>query len=246
MLVQVITLFGEMFSAITEYGVTGRAAKNGLWRLETLNPRQFADNRLGYIDDKPFGGGAGMVMQAPPIQAALNVAFAKAGTQKAIYLSPQGVPLTHDKTLELSQQNHLILLCGRYEGIDERILQANDIEEISVGDFVVSGGELPAMMLIDAVLRHRPNVLGDEQSAQQDSFCGGLLDYPHYTRPVEFNGLKVPDVLLSGNHQEIAKWRHTQSLLRTKERRPDLWVRHSLTPQEIQLLQESNGESILD
>lgn len=246
MLVQVITLFGEMFSAITEYGVTGRAAKNGLWQLETLNPRHFADNRLGYIDDKPFGGGAGMVMQAPPIQAALNVAFAKAGTQKAIYLSPQGVPLTHDKTLELSQQNHLILLCGRYEGIDERLLQANDIEEISVGDFVVSGGELPAMMLIDAVLRHRPNVLGDEQSAQQDSFCGGLLDYPHYTRPVEFNGLKVPDVLLSGNHQEIAKWRHTQSLLRTKERRPDLWVRHSLTPQEIQLLQESNGESILD
>ena len=238
MLVQVIKLFGEMFSAITEYGVTGRAAKNGLWQLETINPRQFADNRLGYIDDKPFGGGAGMVMQAPPIQAALNAAFAKAGTQKAIYLSPQGVPLTHDKTLELSQQNHLILLCGRYEGIDERILEANDIEEIAVGDFVVSGGELPAMMLIDAVLRHRPSVLGDEQSAQQDSFCSGLLDYPHYTRPVEFNELKVPDVLLKGNHQEIAKWRHKQSLLRTKNRRPDLWARYSLTPQEVQLLSE--------
>lgn len=249
MLVQVITLFGEMFSAITEYGVTGRAAKNGLWQLETINPRQFADNRLGYIDDRPFGGGAGMVMQAPPIQAALNVAFEKSGTKKAIYLSPQGVPLTHEKTLELSKQNHLILLCGRYEGIDERILQENDIEEIAIGDFVVSGGELPAMMLIDAVLRHRPNVLGDEQSAQQDSFCSGLLDYPHYTRPVEFNGQKVPDVLLTGNHQEIAKWRHTQSLIRTKKRRPDLWARHCLTPQEVQLLSEhekSNEQSILD
>lgn len=238
MLIQVITLFAEMFTALTEYGVTGRAAKNGLWQLSCINPRDFADNRLGYIDERPFGGGPGMIMQAPPIQRAINQAISCVDDKRVIYLSPQGLPLTHEKTIELSKRDSLILLCGRYEGIDERIMLANDVEEISIGDFVVSGGELPAMVLIDAVLRHCAGVLGDEQSAQEDSFCDGLLDCPHYTRPTEFNGLEVPPVLLSGNHGEIAKWRKKQSLLRTRERRPDLWGRYVLTPQESRLLNE--------
>lgn len=242
MYVQVITLFPEMFDALSAHGVTGRAIKQGLWQLDTLNPRQFADNKLGYIDDRPFGGGPGMIMQAPPVQAALDAAQARAAGATVICMSPQGTPLTHDKTVALAQQDNLIILCGRYEGIDERIFLRNDIEEISVGDFVVTGGELPAMLLIDAVLRHRPQVLGDERSAQEDSFGNGLLDCPHYTRPVEFNGLTVPKVLLSGNHAEIAKWRLTQSLLRTQARRPDLWEKRSLTPQESRLLQENLSE----
>ncbi|MDO5685986.1 MAG: tRNA (guanosine(37)-N1)-methyltransferase TrmD [Neisseria sp.] len=242
MYIQAITLFPEMFAALTEYGVTGRALKQGLWRFDALNPRRFADNKLGYIDDRPFGGGPGMIMQAPPLQAALDAARQQAENAVTIYLSPQGKPLTHDMTVALAQQENLIVLCGRYEGIDERLFARNAIQEICIGDFVVSGGELPAMMLIDAVLRHRPQVLGDERSAQEDSFGNGLLDCPHYTRPVEFCGLGVPEVLLSGNHAAIAQWRLKQSLQRTRTRRPDLWERRSLTPQESRLLQEILSE----
>lgn len=223
--IQVITIFPEMFAALTDFGVTGRALKQKLWQFSSINPRRFANNELGYIDDRPFGGGPGMIMQAPPLQAALDYAKQQDSSAKVIYLSPQGKPLNHEKVLSLAQEKALILLCGRYEGIDERILQHNEIEEISIGDFVVSGGELPAMMLIDAVLRHQPQVLGDERSAKEDSFCHHLLDCPHYTRPVEFAGLTVPEVLLSGNHAEIAKWRLEQSQQRTKQRRPDLWQR---------------------
>lgn len=223
--IQVITIFPEMFVALTDFGVTGRALKQKLWQFSSINPRRFANNELGYIDDRPFGGGPGMIMQAPPLQAALDYAKQQDSSAKVIYLSPQGKPLNHEKVLSLAQEKALILLCGRYEGIDERILQHNEIEEISIGDFVVSGGELPAMMLIDAVLRHLPQVLGDERSAKKDSFCQQLLDCPHYTRPVEFAGLTVPEVLLSGNHAEIAKWRLEQSQQRTKQRRPDLWQR---------------------
>ena len=249
MLIQAVTLFPEMFRSIVEYGVTGRARKQNLWQFSAINPRQFADNKLGYIDDRPFGGGAGMVMMAEPLCRAVE--FAKQSSLQpawVIYLSPQGAPLTHKKVVELSQLSHLVLLCGRYEGVDERVLQSCVDEEISIGDFVVSGGELPAMMLMDAVLRFVPDVLGDMASAEQDSFADGLLDYPHYTRPAEFQGMGVPEVLTSGNHALIAEWRLEQSLRRTLMRRPDLLEKRDLLPQEIRLLdkirQESNGESI--
>ena len=244
MKIQAVTLFPEMFDSITEYGVTGRAKKQGLWQFDAINPRRFADNKLGYIDDRPFGGGPGMIMMAPPLAAAIETARkAQAGQQsKVIYLSPQGAPLSHDKAIELAQLSDLILLCGRYEGIDERLLQSSVDEEISIGDFVVSGGELPAMMLMDAVLRLVPGVLGDQQSAEQDSFANGLLDCPHYTRPLEFQGMTVPEVLRSGNHGLIAEWRLKQSLQRTLARRPDLLAKRDLIPQEARLLQQIREE----
>lgn len=244
MKIQAVTLFPEMFDSITEYGVTGRARKQGLWQFDAVNPRRFADNKLGYIDDRPFGGGPGMIMMAPPLAAAIDSARrAQAGQNgRVIYLSPQGAPLTHDKVFELAQLSDLILLCGRYEGIDERLLINSINEEIGIGDFVVSGGELPAMMLMDAVLRLVPGVLGDQQSAEQDSFANGLLDCPHYTRPLEFQGLPVPEVLRSGNHGLIAEWRLKQSLQRTLARRPDLLAKRDLIPQEARLLQEIREE----
>ena len=244
MKIQAVTLFPEMFDSITEYGVTGRARKQGLWQFDAVNPRRFADNKLGYIDDRPFGGGPGMIMMAPPLAAAIDSARrAQAGQNgRVIYLSPQGTPLTHDKVLELAQLSDLILLCGRYEGIDERLLTNSVDEEIGIGDFVVSGGELPAMMLMDSVLRLVPGVLGDQQSAEQDSFANGLLDCPHYTRPLEFQGLPVPEVLRSGNHGLIAEWRLKQSLQRTLARRPDLLAKRDLIPQEARLLQQIREE----
>ena len=246
MYIQAITLFPEMFQSITEYGVTGRAHQQGIWQFRAINPRQFADNKLGYIDDRPFGGGVGMVMMAEPLFKAIECAKQHSGSLKparVIYLSPQGAPLTHRKVVELSQLNNLILLCGRYEGVDERVLQTSVDEEISIGDFVVSGGELPAMMLMDAVLRFVPDVLGDMDSAIQDSFADGLLDYPHYTRPTEFQGMSVPDVLKSGNHALIAAWRLEQSLRRTLMRRPDLLDGRDLLPQEARLLDKIRQES---
>ncbi|WP_274585669.1 tRNA (guanosine(37)-N1)-methyltransferase TrmD [Neisseria leonii] len=241
--IQAVTLFPEMFAAITGYGVTGRALKQGLWRFGTVNPRQFADNKLGYIDDRPFGGGPGMIMMAPPLHAAIDQAKqAAGGAAHVIYLSPQGRPLTHSRAAELAQTDNLILLCGRYEGIDERLLQHSVDEEIGIGDFVVSGGELPAMMLMDAVLRLVPGVLGDMQSAEQDSFSDGLLDCPHYTRPLEFQGMGVPEVLRSGHHGLIAQWRLKQSLSRTLARRPDLLAGRTLIPQEARLLAEIEQE----
>lgn len=244
MKIQAITLFPEMFESITQYGVTSRALKQGLWQFDSINPRRFADNKLGYIDDRPFGGGPGMIMMAPPLQAAIDAAKENlSGNQPVvIYLSPQGMPLTHQKVAEFTQMSDLILLCGRYEGVDERILSTSVDQEISIGDFVVSGGELPAMMLMDAVLRLIPGVLGDSQSAEQDSFADGLLDCPHYTRPLEFRGMGIPDVLRSGNHGLIAKWRLKQSLQRTLLRRPDLLEKRNLIPEEIRLLQEIEEE----
>ncbi|MCF7529737.1 tRNA (guanosine(37)-N1)-methyltransferase TrmD [Neisseria lisongii] len=239
MLIQAITLFPEMFDSITGHGVTGRANKQNLWRFQSINPRQFADNKLGYIDDRPFGGGPGMIMMAPPLQKAVEAAKnAAAEKARVIYLSPQGRLFNQQKAQELAQLPHLILLCGRYEGIDERLLQSSVDEEISMGDFVVSGGELPAMMLMDAVLRLIPGVLGDIRSAEQDSFSDGLLDCPHYTKPLEFQGMGVPEVLRSGNHGLIAEWRLKQSLQRTLERRPDLLEKRRLIPKESRLLQE--------
>lgn len=240
--IQAITLFPEMFTALTGSGITGRAYKHGKWQFTAINPRQYADNSLGYIDDRPFGGGPGMIMMAPPLQSAINAAKETCPQGKLIYMSPQGKPLTHAQVANLANEPALIVLCGRYEGIDERILSGNNITEISIGDFVVSGGELPAMMLMDAVIRLLPGILGDERSAVEDSFVNGLLDCPHYTRPVEFCQQTVPDVLRSGNHALIAQWRLTQSLKRTLTRRPDLLVNRVLTPQESSLLQKIKQE----
>ena len=241
MYIQAVTLFGEMFRSITDYGVTGRALQRGLWHFNSINPRQFADNKLGYIDDRPFGGGPGMIMMAEPLQSAIDAAKAQ-HNGKVVYLSPQGSPLTHQKAAELAKLDSLILVCGRYEGIDERLLSSAIDEEISIGDFVVSGGELPAMMLMDAVLRLIPGVLGDADSAGQDSFANGLLDCPHYTRPIKFQGMTVPAVLRSGNHALIAEWRLEQALRRTLQRRPDLVAGRALTPEESRLLQKIQQE----
>jgi tRNA (guanine-N(1)-)-methyltransferase len=241
MYIQAVTLFSEMFRSITDYGITGRALQRGLWHFNSINPRQFADNKLGYIDDRPFGGGPGMIMMAEPLQSAIDAAKAQ-HNGKVVYLSPQGSPLTHQKAAELAKLDSLILVCGRYEGIDERLLSNAIDEEISIGDFVVSGGELPAMMLMDAVLRLIPGVLGDADSAGQDSFANGLLDCPHYTRPIEFQGMTVPAVLRSGNHALIAEWRLEQALRRTLQRRPDLLAGRALTPEESRLLQKIQQE----
>ena len=241
MYIQAVTLFGEMFRSITDYGVTGRALQRGLWQFNSINPRRFADNKLGYIDDRPFGGGPGMIMMAEPLQSAIDAAKAQ-HNGKVVYLSPQGSPFTHQKAADLAKLDGLILVCGRYEGIDERLLNSAIDEEISIGDFVVSGGELPAMMLMDAVLRLIPGVLGDADSAGQDSFANGLLDCPHYTRPIEFQSMTVPAVLRSGNHALIAEWRLEQALRRTLQRRPDLLAGRALTPEESRLLQKIQQE----
>lgn len=231
-----------MFEALTHEGVIAKALQSGIWRLDVINPRQFADNALGYIDDRPFGGGPGMVMMAGPLIKAIEEAKKNCPNAKVIYPSPQGVAFDHAKANQLSlAQDGLILLCGRYEGIDERVFDYID-EEISIGDFVVSGGELPAMMLIDAALRLKSGVLGDDQSAEQDSFASGLLDYPHYTRPAEFQGKKVPEVLTSGNHALIAKWRLNESLRRTLVRRPDLLANVDLTKEASGLLKKLQEE----
>lgn len=247
MQIHAITLFPEMFAAVTDFGVSSRAHKQGIWQFRAINPRSFTQDVHKTVDDRPFGGGPGMVMLAEPLNQAIETAKneqkqQRDATPKVIYLSPQGVPFTHAKAEELAQESGLILLCGRYEGIDERLLESQVDEEICVGDFVVSGGELPAMMLIDAVLRLKEGVLGDTQSAEQDSFANGLLDCPHYTRPTEFNGMKVPEVLLSGNHALIANWRLTQSLKRTLSRRPDLLANRHFTKQESRLLAQIQEE----
>lgn len=221
---QVITLFPEMFTALTESGVSRRALNKGLYELTTWNPREFTHDRHKTVDDRPYGGGPGMVMMYQPLKQTIDAIQTKAnGPTHRIYLSPQGAPLTQQKAQSLAELDDITLLCGRYEGIDERLLATEVDEEISVGDFVVSGGELPAMMLMDAVIRLLPGALGHQQSAQQDSFSDGLLDCPHYTRPEEIAGLSVPKVLLEGNHAKIDAWREQQKQLRTAQRRPDLW-----------------------
>ncbi|KWR90897.1 tRNA (guanosine(37)-N1)-methyltransferase TrmD [Cupriavidus sp. IDO] len=223
----VITLFPEMFRALTDWGITSRAAKQQRYALRTWNPRDFTTDNYRTIDDRPYGGGPGMVMLAKPLEDALDaasVAQSQAGVVQphVVLMSPQGATLTHDKVMELAQRPGLVLLCGRYEAIDQRLIDRRVDEEISLGDFVLSGGELPAMALIDAVVRHLPGVLGDAQSAVQDSFVNGLLDCPHYTRPEEYEGVRVPEILLGGHHAEIEKWRRRQALANTARKRPDL------------------------
>lgn len=233
----VITLFPEMFRAVTDFGVTGRAVKNGLLEVQTWNPRDFTHDRHNTVDDRPYGGGPGMLMMVQPLRDAIHAAKAAAGEgAKVIYLSPQGRKLTQQGVSELAQSSKLILVCGRYEGIDERIIQTEVDEEWSIGDYVLSGGELPAMILIDSVSRLVPGVLGKQASAEQDSFSDGLLDCPHYTRPECLDGLDVPAVLLSGNHEQIRRWRLQQSLIRTLQRRPELFENLALTDEQTTLL----------
>lgn len=234
-----ITLFPEMFSGVTQWGVTGRAYERGLWQLELVNPRDFASDRHGTVDDRPYGGGPGMVMQAPILDAALSQARSQlAAPAKVIALTPQGRVFDDGLARELAGAGPLIFVAGRYEGIDERFLQRSVDLEVSLGDFVVSGGEIPAMAVIDALVRLLPGVLGHADSAQEDSFAEGLLDCPHYTRPEVYQGDPVPPVLLSGDHGAIARWRRAQALVRTLERRPDLLSSEQLDEQDRALLTE--------
>jgi tRNA (guanine37-N1)-methyltransferase len=237
----VITLFPEMFGAVTASGITSRALEKGLWSLQTWNPRDFTSDSYRTIDDRPYGGGPGMVMLAEPIEGTLN-AVKSSGGGRVIYLSPQGRKLDHRKVMELSQQSSITLLCGRYEGVDERLLERRVQEELSIGDFVLSGGELAAMALIDAVVRQLPGALGDDASAVEESFADGLLDCPQYTRPETYRGAKVPEVLLSGHHENIRRWRLKQALGRTWLRRPDLLAARKLSEAEQKLLEEFQQE----
>lgn len=223
----VVTLFPEMFRAITEWGITSRATKQGRFGLRTWNPRDFTTDNYRTVDDRPYGGGPGMVMLAKPLEAAISAAKAAQAGQgvsgiRVVMMSPQGAPLDHERVMRFAHEPGLVLLCGRYEAIDQRLIDRCVDEEVSLGDFVLSGGELPAMALIDAVVRQLPGVLGDAQSAVQDSFVDGLLDCPHYTRPEEYEGMRVPDVLLGGHHAEIEQWRRKEALRNTFAKRPDL------------------------
>ena len=223
----VVTLFPDMCSALTGSGVTRRAFDENRCSLTLWNPRDFTEDRHKTVDDRPYGGGPGMVMMVPPLKDAIVAARKRqfcSGVEKSrvIYLSPQGKPLNHAKVMELSQLDGLILLCGRYEAVDQRLIDRYVDEEISLGDFVLSGGEIPAMGLMDAVIRQLPGVLNDGLSAVEDSFVSGILDCPHYTRPPEVDNIPVPEVLLGGNHAEVARWRRRQALLMTQQKRPDL------------------------
>lgn len=238
MRIGVVTLFPEMFRALTEYGVTGRAVRNGLIEVSCVNPRDFAHDRHRTVDDRCYGGGPGMLMMVQPLRDAIHAAKAAGEGGKVIYLSPQGRRLDQKLVQQLAREPRLILVAGRYEGIDERVIQTEIDLEVSVGDYVLSGGELPAMTLIDAVSRLVPGVLGKQESAEQDSFTDGLLDCPHYTRPEILDGLTVPEVLLSGNHAAIRRWRMVQALGRTWERRPDLIEGLALTGEQEELLAE--------
>jgi len=223
----VVTLFPDMFAAITQSGITRRAFEQKKCVLELWNPRDFTTDNYRTVDDRPYGGGPGMVMLAKPLEAALSAAKTRQTelglpVPRVVFLSPQGRALTHKRVMDMTQESGLVLLCGRYEAVDQRLLDRCVDEEISLGDFVLSGGELPAMALMDSVIRQLPGVLNDQGSALEDSFVNGLLDCPHYTRPEVIDGVEVPSILLGGNHAEIEKWRREQSLRATVKKRPDL------------------------
>lgn len=242
----VITLFPEMFTALTGYGVSGRAWRNGLFGLDLWNPRDFASDTWRTVDDRPFGGGPGMVMRVEPLDLALTAAKTAALRQtgahaRMIYLSPQGCRLDQARVRALVKEPALVLLCGRYEGIDERLFLRHPIEELSIGDYVLSGGELPAMVLLDALIRLLPGALGCADSAAEDSFSDGRLDCPHYTRPESYLGMEVPTVLRTGNHEEIRRWRLREALRRTRLRRPDLLERQPMRAEEIEALRPPTG-----
>lgn len=248
MFFDILTLFPEMFSGPLKESILGKARDKKIIEIKTIDIRDFTEDKHNTADDYPYGGGEGMVLKVEPIYRAIMDRIEKRGKNTpVILLSPQGQKLTQNKVKDLSSSRGLILLCGHYEGLDERIRKNLVTEEISIGDYVLTGGELPAMVIVDAVSRLLPGVLGDENSPRKDSFYNGLLDYPHYTRPRSFRGMDVPEVLLSGNHGRIKRWRKKQSLKRTLNRRPDLIANRELAPEERQLmaeiLEESAGEN---
>ena len=244
----VVTLFAPMFDAITRSGVTGRARERRLYELVLWNPRDFAANAYRTVDDRPYGGGPGMVMMAEPLEKAIAAARQRqkstgVARPRVVHLSPQGRLLTNAAVAELAKEQGLVMLAGRYEGVDERLVRRVVDDEISIGDYVLSGGELAAMVVIDAVVRQLPGALGDAESAAQDSFVNGLLDHPHYTRPELYENEAVPAVLMSGNHADIARWRLKQALGRTWLRRPDLLEKRGLSNDEATLLDEFRNET---
>ena len=239
MKIALITLFPDMFKALTDFGVSGRAVKQGLVEISAFNPRDYAHDNHSTVDDRPYGGGPGMVMMIEPLRGAIDAARDWiGGPTKVVYLSPQGSVMDQAKVNDFAAEQSLILIAGRYEGIDERLIQLEVDEEWSIGDYVLSGGEIPAMVLVDALIRQLPGALGHSESATQDSFSNGLLDCPHFTRPDNYQGLAVPDILLSGNHGEIKRWRLKQSLLRTQLRRPELLNKLQLDKEQAALLEE--------
>lgn len=237
--IAVVSLFPEMFRALTDNGISGRAVQQGLVRVDLWNPRDFTHDRHRTVDDRPYGGGPGMLLKVEPARAAIQAArAAQGGDSWVLYLSPQGRRLDQAGVMELAARPRLIVLAGRYEGVDERLIELEVDEEWSIGDYVLSGGELAAMVLLDAVIRQLPGALGHDQSATEDSFATGLLDCPHYTRPEVYEGRAVPAVLLSGDHEKIRRWRLKQALARTRERRPDLLAHRQLDNEEQALLAE--------
>lgn len=243
MRIDVVTIFPRMVEALWQDGVLARAAKAGIVDLRIHDLRDFTTDRHRVVDDVPFGGGPGMVLKPEPVFAAVEGIAAERGTPDAIVVpSPAGRPLSHDVAAELSRRRHLVLVCGRYEGIDERVREGLGTEEISIGDYVLTGGELPALVILDAVTRLVPGVVGDEASVAQDSFAAGVLDHPHYTRPAEFRGMAVPAVLLSGHHAQIARWRRREALRRTLERRPDLIETAALDEESRAIVDELSRE----
>ncbi len=234
----IVTLFPDMFTAVSDYGVTGRAIRDGLVEVSYWNPRDYTEDKHRTVDDRPYGGGPGMLMKTEPIERALRAAKAALPHAKVIYLTPQGRVLDQTAINRLASEEAIIMLCGRYEGIDERVIETQVDEEWSLGDYVLSGGELAAMACLDAIIRLQPGALGSEESAGQDSFMQGLLDCPHYTRPEHYAGRSVPGVLLSGDHEAIRRWRHKQSLGRTWQRRPELLEQLELTKEQQDLLKE--------
>lgn len=243
MLIGIVTLFPEMFAAVTDYGITGRAKREGIVSVQCWNPRDFTTDKHRTVDDRPFGGGPGMLMKTEPLQAAIHAAKQSLGaaqTEKplVIYLSPQGRTLDQQGVEQLAKRKQLVLVCGRYQGIDERVLRKEIDEEWSIGDFVLSGGELAAMVMVDALTRYQPQALGHEGSAAADSFADGLLDSPQYTRPQEYEGESVPEVLLGGNHEQIRVWRLKESLGNTWLKRPDLLEKLTLNAEQKILLEQ--------
>ncbi|MCL6479665.1 MAG: tRNA (guanosine(37)-N1)-methyltransferase TrmD [Peptococcaceae bacterium] len=239
MQIDILTLFPEMFSGPFDASIIKRAVDKSLLSVELVNIRDFSRDKHRTVDDTPYGGGAGMVMKAEPVfEAAAWIKSRRGSVGRFIYLSPAGSPLNQNMVRELAAEDHLVLLCGHYEGVDERIREALVTDEISIGDYVLTGGELPAMVLVDAVARLIPGVLGEAASAEEDSFSDGLLEYPHYTRPRVYQGMEVPEVLLNGHHEQIRLWRRRQSLLRTLERRPDLLTTATLTGEDRVILKQ--------
>ena len=242
----VLTLFPDMITDTLSHSITGRAIKDGKINIEAVNIRDFANNKQKHVDDYPYGGGAGMVMQPQPVYDAYKSIEQKAGkSTRVIYMTPQGKTFNQKMAEEFSKEENLVFLCGHYEGIDERVIEEIVTDEVSIGDFVLTGGELASIMMIDAISRLVPGVLGKEESFQDESFSDNLLEYPQYTRPYEFMDKKVPDVLLSGHHQNVAKWRREQSLLRTIEKRPDLIKKAELSKKDIEYIKKLGKYDII-